>query len=63
MTTIELYINNKKLKFFINVGWYRGEEFWLFKIGLFNKMDEIDTMYIVDLHILKFVFLFGFDWE
>jgi len=59
----ELYIKGKKMKGFINLGWYKGEEFWLIKFGLGNYIEGIDFVSLFDLQFLKFKFLLGFEWD
>jgi len=61
--SIILYINSKKINFFFEIGWFRGNDFSLFKLELFNKPDSADELYILSLQIIKFDITFGFNWE
>jgi hypothetical protein len=58
---VRLYVNGKKIKFFVNIGWYKGDEFNLLKIELFNL--GYKTLYILVFSIAKFVFLIGCEWD
>ena len=60
---IVMYVNGKRIRFFINFGWYSGEPFRLFDLNLFSKYEMIDSLYIFELTITKLMVTFGFDWN
>jgi hypothetical protein len=60
---IDLYVNAKKTKAIFEIGWFKNSEFSLFKLELFNKPDDINSIYIINIQIVKFLILFGFDWD
>jgi len=57
-----LYINGKKIRFFVEFGWFSGEDFWLVGFGLFSKPQGIDTIYLLDMRFLKLHLLIGLDY-
>jgi hypothetical protein len=60
---IALYISGKKVSFYSNLGWYGGNDFYLFKFNLFGKMENQNSINVFDLQILKFSVLLGFEWQ
>ena len=57
---IELIVNWKKVRFFAEGGWFRGEDFSLIKIALFTK-SEYDVLYIIEFKIAKLSFCIGLE--
>jgi len=61
-----LYINIGK--FFLNLGWFPGNEWTLLDIGILLALDsegmnsKISTIVIFGVRILKFEFCFGLDF-
>jgi hypothetical protein len=60
---IDLYISSKKIRGIFETGWFKGIEFSLLKLELFNKPEDMKTIYIFNLQIAKFVILIGADWD
>ena len=60
---VDLYVNYKKLRGIFELGWFKGQDFSLLKFELFNKPQEMKTIYILNLQIAKFTILLGFDWD
>jgi len=59
---IELYINDKKIKFTGSFGWYKGEEFSLFKLELLQIFPDDKVIYFLDFQIAKFLITLGIDY-
>jgi hypothetical protein len=56
-----LYINGKKIKFWVNLGWFRGEPFALFSITLLAiEKYETVTVDILRMQVAYLMFAFGF---
>lgn len=53
----EFYIYGKKAEFWINFGWYAGNEFKLFGINVFETV--CDSVVLFDLQVAKFCISFG----
>ena len=55
-----LYINGKEKRFYGEAGWFRGEDFVIIKIELFNIQPEIGMLTVFEIQIAKLVLGFGF---
>jgi hypothetical protein len=60
---IEIYINGKKIHFFINFGWYKGNDFSLLRLEFFHKPNNVDSIWIIDFNVIKLSFVLGLDWN
>ena len=55
-----LTINGKRVSFWLNVGWYRGEPFALFSVNVFEEFVK-SSWTIFGVQVLKLMFCIGFD--
>jgi hypothetical protein len=62
--TPRLYVHIKD--FWINLGWFSGEEFALFSLETFkvflDSKNELDMITLFDIQIAKFGFCFGINF-
>lgn len=54
-----LYINGKKARFWINAGWFRGDDFCLLAIKFFERFSDNDGWTIFSIQITHLIFSFG----
>ena len=55
---INLYVNGDRIRFWLNTGWYRGNEFALLNLQLF-EFSGSDMITIFGIQITKMSFCFG----
>ena len=58
---ITLYIGIKRIKFYLDCGWYRGGELMLIGLRFLQIVNQGDlSVNLIQLNILLFEFSFGF---
>jgi hypothetical protein len=55
-----LYVGEKEKRFYSEAGWFRGEDFVIIKVELFNIQPDIEMLTIFRIQIAKLVLDFGF---
>lgn len=58
-----LAVGNQNVRFYIEAGWFNGEDFSLLKIDMFHKMIDWNLLTILELRVAKFIIGIGIDWE
>lgn len=60
MSSAGIYLNGRKWKFSFSVGWYRGSEWKLFKLSIFEFIDPT-SLIVFSLEILKLEIYIGLE--
>lgn len=55
-----LYLNGKKVRFWVNFGWYSGELFYLLQVQIM-EIYEKSSITLFSIQVIKLSFGIGFD--